>query len=53
MSKKCFIQQGVETPSTFPAVGLRRCATWILDNAAASKLSPVYLQDHPVYIQDQ
>mmetsp|Transcript_22851 Transcript_22851/g.53008 ORF Transcript_22851/g.53008 Transcript_22851/m.53008 type:complete len:179 (-) Transcript_22851:812-1348(-) len=37
--------EGVETPSTFPAVGLRRCATWILDNAAASKLSPVYLQD--------
>lgn len=34
--------EGEETPSTFPAVGLRDCATWILDQAAASTLSVDY-----------
>jgi len=34
--------EGEETTSTFPAVGLRGCATWIMDEAAASKLSPAY-----------
>jgi len=31
-----------ETIQTFPAVGLRRVATWVLDNAAASKLGDEY-----------
>lgn len=34
--------EGDETPSTFPAVGLRGRATWIFDEAAASKLSDKY-----------
>ena len=34
--------EGEETPSTFPAVGLRGVATWIVDTAAASTLSPDY-----------
>jgi len=34
--------EGEETPTTFPAVGLRPVATWILDAAAASTLSPDY-----------
>lgn len=33
-----------ETPSTFPAVGLRPVATWIIDKAAASKLPSEYQQ---------
>ena len=32
-----------ETPESFPASGLREVATWIIDEAAASKLSPGYL----------
>ena len=31
-----------ETVQTFPAVGLRRVATWIIDKAAASKLGDEY-----------
>ena len=31
-----------ETPQTFPAVGLRQKATWIMDQAAASKLGDEY-----------
>jgi len=34
--------EGDETPSTFPAVGLRSVATWVLDQAAASTLSVDY-----------
>eukprot|EP00967_Tisochrysis_lutea_P018081 scaffold20497_cov35-Tisochrysis_lutea.AAC.1 len=34
--------EGEETLSTFPAAGLRRVATWIIDEAAASKLSVEY-----------
>lgn len=33
-----------ETLQSFPAVGLRSQATWILDQAAASQLGPAYLQ---------
>ena len=33
---------GEETPSSFPAVGLRGVATWHLDEAAASALSQRY-----------
>jgi 6-phosphogluconolactonase len=33
-----------ETPQTFPAVGLRQKATWIMDKAAASKLGDDYNQ---------
>ena len=36
--------EGDETPSTFPAVGLRPYATWILDAAAASTLSSDYAE---------
>lgn len=32
-----------ETLQTFPAVGLREMATWVMDEAAASKLGPDYL----------
>lgn len=32
-----------ETVTTFPAVGLRDCATWIMDEMAASKLGDEYL----------
>ena len=35
--------EGDETPSTFPATGLRGVATWILDAAAASTLSVDYM----------
>jgi 6-phosphogluconolactonase len=38
------ISSPTETISTFPAVGLRTVATWILDEAAASKLPEVYQQ---------
>ena len=31
-----------ETIQTFPAVGLRNCATWVVDEAAASKLGDRY-----------
>jgi 6-phosphogluconolactonase/glucosamine-6-phosphate isomerase/deaminase len=34
--------EGDETPHSFPAVGLRAQATWILDKAAASTLSAGY-----------
>ena len=34
--------EGDETPQSFPAVGLRAQATWILDKAAASTLSAGY-----------
>ena len=34
--------EGEETTSTFPAVGLRSRATWLLDAAAASELSAAY-----------
>jgi len=34
--------EGDETPSTFPAVGLRSVATWVLDQASASTLSVDY-----------
>jgi len=36
--------EGDETPSTFPAVGLRSVAAWVLDEAAASTLSPDYAE---------
>jgi 6-phosphogluconolactonase len=32
-----------ESPRSFPASGLRSVATWVLDEAAASKLGPSYL----------
>jgi len=31
-----------ETLTTFPAVGLRSAATWVMDEAAASKLGDEY-----------
>ena len=34
--------EGEENLSSFPACGLRPVATWVLDEAAASKLSPEY-----------
>ena len=34
--------EGEENLSSFPASGLRPVATWVLDEAAASKLSPEY-----------
>lgn len=34
--------EGDETLSSFPAAGLRQAATWIIDRAAASKLSQEY-----------
>ena len=36
--------EGDETPSTFPAVGLRAVADWIVDNAAAATLSVDYAE---------
>jgi len=36
--------EGDETPPSFPAVGLRGTATWILDQAAASTLSVDYAE---------
>jgi len=36
--------EGAEMLSTFPAAGLRKVATWVMDEAAASKLSPQYLE---------
>lgn len=32
-----------ETLTTFPAVGLRDCATWVMDEMAGSKLGDEYL----------
>ena len=37
-----------ETLTTFPAVGLRDCATWVLDEMAASKLDDEYLPQSAV-----
>jgi 6-phosphogluconolactonase len=37
-----------ETLTTFPAVGLRDCATWVLDEIAASKLDDEYLPQSAV-----
>jgi len=34
--------EGDETPTTFPAVGLRGCASWIIDSAAGGELSATY-----------
>ena len=34
--------EGLETLTSFPASGLRGKAVWIIDDAAASKLSPAY-----------
>ena len=34
--------EGEESLVSFPASGLRPVATWVLDEAAASKLSPEY-----------
>tara|TARA_B110001452_G_scaffold200112_2_gene170070 strand:- start:459 stop:734 length:276 start_codon:yes stop_codon:yes gene_type:complete len=34
--------EGDESLQTFPASGLREVATWLIDEAAASKLSPEY-----------
>jgi len=39
------IADDTETIRTFPAVGLRGCATWVLDEAAASKLGEDYASD--------
>ena len=36
--------EGDETPTSFPATGLRGVATWILDNAAAGALSVDYAE---------
>ena len=36
--------EGDETKSSFPAVGLRSVATWLLDKAAAAELSPDYAE---------
>ena len=36
--------EGDETPQTFPAVGLRGVATWVVDAAAASTLSFEYAE---------
>ena len=36
--------EGDETPTSFPASGLRDVATWVLDAAAASTLSPDYAE---------
>lgn len=36
------IEAGDESAGTFPAVGLRGCAVWLVDEAAASKLSDRY-----------
>ena len=36
--------EGEETAATFPAVGLRSCASYVLDTAAASKLSFDYAE---------
>eukprot|EP00310_Coccolithus_braarudii_P014278 CAMPEP_0183357864 /NCGR_PEP_ID=MMETSP0164_2-20130417/47572_1 /TAXON_ID=221442 /ORGANISM="Coccolithus pelagicus ssp braarudi, Strain PLY182g" /LENGTH=291 /DNA_ID=CAMNT_0025531603 /DNA_START=15 /DNA_END=890 /DNA_ORIENTATION=+ len=35
--------EGEETLQSFPASGLRGCASWVIDEAAASKLSDAYL----------
>jgi 6-phosphogluconolactonase len=36
-----------ETVATFPVVGLRDVTTWVLDEAAASKLGEAYRNPHP------
>ena len=36
--------EGDDAPATFPVVGLRGAATWVLDNMAASKLSFEYAE---------
>lgn len=36
------VADATETIQTFPAVGLRKVATWIMDEPAASKLGPDY-----------
>ena len=40
--------EGDETPTTFPAVGLRGCATWIIDAAAGGALSSSYADCFPI-----
>jgi len=50
MGKSAAMQRGIEgneTPSSFPAVGLRAMATWVLDTAAASTLSADYAACFP------
>ena len=39
--RRAIVAEG-ETLTSFPAVGLRKCATWVLDKAAASKLGDEY-----------
>lgn len=36
------IESADESPASFPACGLRGCATWVIDEMAASKLSAAY-----------
>ena len=38
----CRAIEGEESLQSFPAAGLRPVATWVLDEAAASKLSATY-----------
>ena len=37
------IADETETIQSFPAVGLRCCALWVMDEAAASKLGDKYI----------
>ena len=37
------IEDEEQTPSTFPAVGLRSCAHWVLDAGAGATLSVDYM----------
>ena len=39
--RRAIVAEG-ETPQTFPTVGLRNSATWVMDKAAASKLGDSY-----------
>jgi 6-phosphogluconolactonase len=41
--QRAIVAEG-ETLPTFPAVGLRSVATWVMDKAAASKLGEAYNQ---------
>lgn len=41
------IEGDAETPATFPAVGLRGAATWVLDAAAAGELGVDYAECFP------